>query len=736
MSSAAINNRNLGGDFWGGFAAMMVALPSAIAFGVTVLAPLGPHFAAQGAVAGILGVTLLGLIAATFGGTQRLISAPCAPAAAVLSALTIQMMHQGADPAMVILTLFLVAACSSLIQILFGVLKLGQLIRFMPFPVVSGYMSGVGLIIVAGQLPKLLGAPKGADWLSALLDPSSWQLVSILVGGATALTMVLASRIPSRVPAVIQGLAAGIVVYWLLAFSSQPSLMVLNDNPFVIGSFGTGVDGIWGNVTATWEGLAHAALPRWDFILVPALTLAVLLSIDTLKTCLILDAISGSRHNSNRELIGQGLGNFAVAMFGGTPGAGTMGPSLVNRASGGTTRMSGVFQGGWSLLTFLLLTPLIAWVPVAALAGLLVVIGIRMIDWHLLQLARSRATVMDFVVIVAVIVVAKTISLIAASGLGVALAILMFIREQSHSSTIRHTFRGNTQFSKRVRPAEERAALLDLGASNLICELQGSLFFGNTDSLYTSLEPELETVRHLVLDLQRVQSLDMTAAHMMERVRNELAERGATLVLSRVPAALPSGRDLKNYLDELGITRGAHAVRLFDDFSDALEWVEQETLKAAGIHADEGQPLTLQEFELFNDMQSKTLSKLQQFAQHRFYGAGETIFGAGTPGDALMLIASGVVRIDLTLEEGHRMHMATFGRGQFFGEMSFLDHHPHSADVVAVVDTDLLILPRPDFDRLAKEDPHMAAHVFSSLSRSLADRLRHTNDELRSLQAA
>jgi SulP family sulfate permease len=100
-----------------------------------------------------------------------------------------------------------------------------------------------------------------------------------------------------------------------------------------------------------------------------------------------------------------------------------------------------------------------------------------------------------------------------------------------------------------------------------------------------------------------------------------------------------------------------------------------------------------------------------------------------------MLIAHGSVRIDLLLEEARRMHMATFGRGQFFGEMSFLDHHPHSADVTAVTDTELLILPRPDFDRYATEDPVMASHVFASLSIALADRLRHTNEELRALES-
>jgi SulP family sulfate permease len=730
------NTRYLSGDIWGGFAAMLVALPSAVAFGVTILAPLGSQFTAQGAIAGILGVCLLGVIAAIFGGTQKLISAPCAPAAAVLSALTIQMSAQGSAPAAILMTLFLVALVSSLVQVLFGVLRLGQLIRYMPYPVVSGYLSGVGLIIVASQLPKLLGAGKGVDWFTALTHPESWQPVSLMVGGTTGAVMLIAARFPSRIPAVIQGVAAGVVVYWILALSTFPSLLNLDNNPFIIGSLSSGGESVWNNITTTWMSLGSADLPHWEYVLVPAITLAALLSIDTLKTCLVLDAMSGSRHQSNRELIAQGLGNFAAAMFGGTPGAGTMGATLVNRASGGETRLSGVAQGVWSLLAFVLLTPLLSWIPISALAGLLIVIGFKMIDWHSLHLARSRSTILDFTVIMIVIIVAKTVSLIAASGVGVALAMLMFIREQIHSSTVRKKTYGNAMFSKRVRPIVEVQSLMELGKHTVIYELQGSLFFGTTDQLYSAIEPELDSIRYLILDFQRVQSMDMTAGHMIERLRSILTGKNAVLILSRVSNSLPSGRDLQNYIDELGITHGTNAAKVYTDLSDALEWVEDHTLKTSGVTDDANSFMNLQEFEVFEGMQETTLHALERCAQKRFYAASEMIFTAGTPGDALMLISRGLVRVDLPLSEGRKTHLATFGRGQFVGEMTFLDHIPHSADVQAITDTEVFVIHRSDFDELAKHDYVMSNHVFASLASSMAARLRHTNHELRLLQEA
>ena len=152
---------NLAGEFWGGLAAMLVALPSAIAFGVTIFSPLGGSYAAQGALAGILGAFAVGLVAAAFGGTNRLISAPCAPAAAVLAAVAIDLTQRGVPPDSALVLLTLIGLICGALQLAFGMVGLGRLIKYMPYPVVSGYLSGVGLIIIISQIPKFLGVAKG-----------------------------------------------------------------------------------------------------------------------------------------------------------------------------------------------------------------------------------------------------------------------------------------------------------------------------------------------------------------------------------------------------------------------------------------------------------------------------------------------------------------------------------------------------------------------------------------------
>jgi len=731
MNSTTVQ-RNLSGDVWGGFAAMLVALPSAIAFGVTIFSPLGGEFGAKGALAGMLGVAALGLVAATFGGTQRLISAPCAPAAAVLSALSIQMMQSGSSPGFVVLSLFLVAFCSSIFQILFGVLRIGRIMRFMPYTVVSGYLSGVGLIVIFSQIPKWLATPKGNNWFQSLFSPELWHMPSVVVGLCTMFFTLAGPKISSRVPAVILGLAGGVICYWVLALGAYPELLTLDQNNYVIGHLQADVGGIFKSMTDPWVSFGVERLPHLDVILVPAITMAVLLSIDTLKTCLVLDAITGTRHDSNKELIGQGLGNFTSTLIGGAPGAGTMGATLVNKASGGNSYLSGVFQGIWSLLAIAVLTPFIAWVPTACLGALLIVIGYKMIDWQSFKLARSKDTLLDFFVIVSVVLVANTLSLIAASGFGVAMAILLFLREQIHSSNIRRISHGDQSFSKRLRTHEERAILIKQGAKTVVFELQGSLFFGTTDQLFLAIEPEIENAKYVVLDFYRVESLDFTAGHMIERIQKLLESKGAYLFLSRIPEQTVTGRDIKTYVDHMGLKSSKHTL-IVDDISAGLEWIEDHVIEKSGLLHPPEHRLKLEDFELFAGLDPNEFNMVHHIAVEKHVKAGEVIFEENQIHSRLVLIAKGEVKIHLNASDKHPRHISTLGRGQIFGEISFIDAQKHSAQTSASKDSDLIILEKDAFEGLCKDHPHLQALMIKQISKDLAARLRNKNEELRAL---
>ncbi len=725
----------ISGEIWGGLAAMLVALPSAIAFGVTIFAPLGGSYAAAGAVAGILGATVLGLVAPALGGTNRLITAPCAPAAAVLSAFAIQMATQSAAPDRVALMIGLIGLLAGIIQIVFGAIGLGRLIKYMPYPVVSGYLTGVGLIIIISQVPKFLGVPKNVHFWEAVRSPGVWNWNGIIVGAATVVVMLVARRLTKAIPAAIIGLAAGVLAYFALALR-DPSLLSLTQNPLVVGPLGGSQSGFLASFSARFKAASALSFADLRLLIYPALTLAVLLSIDCLKTCVVLDALTRSRHNSNRELVAQGAGNIATGIVGGVAGSGAMGPTLINISSGGRTRLSGSIEGIFGLLAFLLLGGLIAWVPVAALAGILIVIGCRMFDRNSLHLLKSRSTILDFFVIVAVVIVAETVSLIAASATGIGLAIVLFIREEIGGKVIRRKTYGNQIFSKQVRLPEEMQILEERGERTVIFELQGSLFFGTTDQLYTALESELKSRTYVVLDMHHVQLVDVTAAHILEQIEDMVSERRGWLIFSHLPHFVPTGQDMQAYFDRVGLVRPSRQVRIFDELDEALEWVEDRILDEVRLERAIERPLELSEIDVFKGRKQETLTALESCTDRRTLKAGETIFRRGDQGDTLFLIRSGSVRIVLPLENGHVHHLATFGRGDFFGEMSFLDGAPRSADAVAFTDVELYVLARSRFDSLADEHKRLALNLLEGLARALAIRLRHTDVELRVLQEA
>jgi sulfate permease, SulP family len=722
------------GDLWGGLAAMLVALPSAIAFGVTIFSPLGAGNVAQGALAGILGATALGLIAPAFGGTDRLITAPCAPAAAVLVAVAIEFARQGINTESSILMLMLIGLLAGCVQIGLGLVGVGRLIKYVPYPVVCGYLSGVGLTIIGGQLPRVLGVPESMGFWQALTTPSAWHWQSLVVGVLVLVTMLTAPRVIRVVPASIIAMLVGVLAYLGLGLADHALWNTVN-NPLVVGPLSAAVGNLPEALTRNFHTLRAFDPALLPLILLPALTLAALLSIDTLKTSVVLDALTGTHHNPDRELLAQGLGNAGSALIGGIPGAGQMGASMVNLASGAQTRRSGMLEGAFALIAFLALSPLVAWIPIAALGGILLVIGYRMIDQHSLEFFQSKSTRVDFMVIVAVILTALSVSLIAASGVGILLAIGLYIREQTKSTILHRKIEGGEQFSKVVRHDQELSILSRSGSKTVIVELQGSLFFGTANQLYLALEPEIGPRTYVILNMRRVQSLDLTATHVLEQIKDRLESVGAYLIFTEIPRGLPSGLKMKRYLREVGLVRDTSKALAFRQLDEALEWVEGEQLKAAAYVAeDSGPPLELAELEHLLGWKSATLTSLEQIIERQHFAAGTRVFDAGTPGGDLLFIRRGTVRVELPLKKKNIWHIGTFGRGDFIGEMGFLDSQRRSADAIALTDTDCFILSRARFDAASAGSGPTSAYIFEGIASILAMRLRFMNKELRALR--
>jgi sulfate permease, SulP family len=223
-------------DLWGGLAAMLVALPSSIAFGVLVYSTLGSEYTAVGALAGILGAAALGVVAPFVGRTGGLISAPCAPAAAVLSSFLAGIITGNGhlEPSAILPLMAMTTLFSAGFQVFYGVIGGGSLIKFVPYPVVSGYLSGVGVLIALGQLPKFFSLPKGTPLLQGLATPELWNFQGLAIGIVAISIMLFAPRIIKKIPAPILALFGGMATYFILSIFS-PELLKIRDNPLVIG---------------------------------------------------------------------------------------------------------------------------------------------------------------------------------------------------------------------------------------------------------------------------------------------------------------------------------------------------------------------------------------------------------------------------------------------------------------------------------------------------------------------
>jgi len=727
---------SLWGDVLGGLAAMLVALPSSVAFGVLAYGALGREYAGAGAMAGIVGAAALGLVAPAIGRNAGLISAPCAPAAAVLTALIVDLASGKSGPPLaagaILPVLALTALGAAVLQILYGALGGGRLIKFIPYPVVSGYLSGVAVLIALGQIPKLFAFPKGTPLFHGLASPELWRWQGVVVGVVTIAVMSATPYLTKKIPAAILGIAGGIASYFFLAWL-YPPLLTIENNPLVIGPIrasGSFLEAISLRVTS----LGQCDLAALERVVVPALTLSVLLSIDTLKTCVGLDALTHNRHQSDRELVGQGVGNLVSFLTGGMPGAGTMGPSLVNVTSGGKSYRSGIIEGAFVVVALLLLGKVIAWVPISALAGILLVIAWRMFDKGMFHLLRHPAGRFDFAVIAAVILTAVAFDLIMAAGIGVGMAILLFIRDQIRGTVIRRKmYVGQIKSKTRRSPAEEEvlSRCRELG---VFCELQGNLFFGTTDQLFTHLEKDLQNARFILMDMRRVQSMDYTAAHLFDLMQARLAQRGGQLLFCGMPSALLAERNFELYMISLGVISTGRGGVVSDTLDSALEWIEERILEGAGVGSREDESLlSVEDFRLFRGLEGVTLAALGVCMLEKSYGQGERIFSQGDEGEEIFFVRRGSVRIMLPLEGGKLHHLATVSRGNFFGELSFLDRRSRSAHVEAKTPTDLYVLSRSRLEDYLSADATLGVKIFGRLSLVIAERLRQTDEEMQDL---
>jgi SulP family sulfate permease len=526
------------GDIFGGITAAVVALPLALAFGVS---------SGAGALAGLYGAIFAGTFAALFGGTRVQITGPTGPMTVVMALIVIH--FEGHLPAA-----FAVVILAGLLQILFGKFGIGRYIKLVPQPVVSGFMSGIGIIIIILQLPPLLGVAgiEGTTLsiLSAVpqilmtLDISALQLSLVVIG----VMFFTPAKINKYFPAPLLALLIGTSLAALLSLDIAQ-----------IGAVPTGVPEF---------SIPTISLDELPYIIRFALVLAFLGSIDSLLTSLVADSMTRSTHDSNRELIGQGIGNIASGLFSGLPGAGATMRTLINVRAGGTTPLSGVIHSLLLLLIVLGFGRAVSHIPLAVLAGILFKVGIDIIDWNYLRrlFTAPRAGV---VIMMSTLLLTVLVDLITAFAVGFIMASVLFVARMADAQVSNARFAYGADQLEDLTP--EEAEILEHGAGRIVLfHVEGPLSFGSAREVARLLQSTIEK-DVLAIDLRDVPFIDSSASAALDEVIQRLNDDGGRVLL------FGARQRVKTVLQQTGVLERLGAENLLEQRIDAL-WLAQSII--------------------------------------------------------------------------------------------------------------------------------------------------------------
>ena len=533
---------NLRGDIYGGVTTGVVALPLALAFG---------EASGAGPMAGVYGAIFVGFFASLFGGTGSNISGPTGPMIVVFAGVFASM---SGNLGLIFATVILAGA----LQILFGILKLGQYIRLVPYPVVSGFMSGIGCIIIALQTARLFGhEPEGGGTVPALMEiPGAVMdpvVPALILGG---LTLAIVFTWPKAWGRFLPAPLAALLVGTLLS-------LVLKGAP-ILGDVPT--------------GLPSFIMPAFSmdtaFIMIEAaVILALLGSIDSLLTSLVADNMTRTRHNSDRELVGQGIGNMFAGFFGGIPGAGATMRTVVNINTGGLTRISGMLHSLLLLAVVGVLAPFAELIPHAVLAGILVKVGYDIIDFSYLKRAHQGPR-WDLLLMVLVLGLTVFVDLITAVAAGVVLASLAFVKQMADAQL--EAFGGQLPRIPYATSPEETDLLERVGGKITLFDFGGPLSFGAAADVGHVVRERVKRNEHraIVLDFERVPFIDVSAARAVETIGCDARRSGKRVFMSGM------NQEVRSVLAGLNadhcLPDDAHYANRIDAIRDAVKWVEDD----------------------------------------------------------------------------------------------------------------------------------------------------------------
>lgn len=535
-----IRFNNLRGDIFGGITAAVVSLPLALAFGVASgIGPLG----------GLYGAVCVGFFAALFGGTPTLISEPTGPMTVVMTGIVASL--TASNPENGLAMAFTVVMLAGLFQIVFGIFKLGKYVTMMPYSVISGFMSGIGVILIILQIAPFLGqaAPKGGVLGTFLSIPQLIANVNPAEAILGALTLAIIFFMPKQIKKLVPPQLIALIVGTVISLTvfGNADIRRIGEIPV---------------------GLPPLQLPTFSagqltVMLVDGVMLGMLGCIDTLLTAVVADSLTRTEHNSNKELIGQGIGNIVSGLCGGLPGAGATMGTVVNIQTGATSAVSGLTRALMLLVVVLGAAKLTQPIPMAVLAGIALKVGIDILDWSFLKRSHKIST-KGSLIMYGVLLLTVFVDLIVAVGIGVFIANILTINQlsemQSSEVKLISDFDDDDQ-----NLSDEQKQLLDKGKGRvlLFC-LSGPMIFGLSKAIARE-HNAMKEADALVVDLTEVPSLGVTASLAIENVIRDAHDKGLEVYV------VGASEKIQRRLEKLGLFDLIHPEHVMSDRTSALQ---------------------------------------------------------------------------------------------------------------------------------------------------------------------
>jgi len=696
--------------------------------GVLAFTVLGALAAPLGIAAGFSAMFSGGLVYLLLSRHVSPAAAPHSAAALLLAGLVGQIANDPqwsvASPEGVAGLLAVVATCVVLVgvfQILFGLIGLGHLASYVPQPVLAGFMNGAALLILVSQVAPLLGL-LALPSLTRLTDPgvlSQIQPLALLLGLLTAGSVGWAHSRWPRVPAALLALLLGSALYALLA-ELMPGLQ--------LGS----TVGAWTERAVLPNALGPLALPGTFELLqrhapglvLTALVLAVVLSLESLLAATAIDQIAQTRHASRRELLAQGVANMVGGALGGIPLGLSVTRALTTEGRSTCSRTAIVVSTAFLAVIFTVGARWIALVPTAVLAGIMLTIAVSVMDRWTRQLLgqfrrgdRSRELRQSLAVVLVVCATIVVLGFAAGVAAGMLISMVLFINSMNQS-LVRRRYCASQRPSRRIYATRQEQLLQPARERITVLELDGALFFGSAKRLGDEVDLIGPNCRFLILDMQRVSTMDASGAMLLQQLWHRLGQRGIGLLLAGVSVDNAHGLRLQAY----GFFRDAGRAAWCPDLDRATEVAERALLQEGGVNEPQASVALSQTF-LMRGLSEPQQAWLSQVMVEQRLQAGEFLFRQGDRGDRLYVLTQGSITI-VAATAARSQRFVSYSPGVLLGEIAMLDNAGRSADAIADDEVVVYVLTRQAMDQVTQQHPDMGQQLLRNIALSLAQRLR------------